>query len=95
MRIRDLLPHRRRVADFLFLAPQMTVSLDALEAAIQQAALSGFASVTVPGQTTTMYSLSELIAWRKEVERIQSQQNAAASPARGISFSRMTPGGCG
>ena len=53
-------------------------ALDDLDAAIQQLATDGIATVTVGNQTTTVKSLDELIRWR---DRVKGDATAATNRA--------------
>lgn len=61
--------------------------LEALDAAIQEAAVNGFASVTIGGQTTTMRTLKDLIEWRRELEKAQ----VATRTGFGLRMNRIEP----
>lgn len=64
---------------------------DAVKAAIITAATTGFASVTVAGQTVQSQTIDQL---RKLLEVIQ-QDLANAQPRGGMRVTQLVPGGCG
>lgn len=68
-----------------------TEQITALDAAIQELAVSGIAQVTIAGQTTTVKSIDELLRWR---DRLVAAQ-AATKPHFGIRFSKIIPPGPG
>lgn len=68
-----------------------TTDRDNVKAAIVTAAVSGFASVTIAGETVASKSLSELM---KLLEVIQADL-ATSQPHGGMRFTQLVPGGCG
>lgn len=68
-----------------------TADRDAVKTAIVEAATTGFASVTVQGQTTAMKSLDELYRLLQIIQSdLASDQNQA-----GLRIRQLVPGGCG
>ena len=68
-----------------------TADRDAVKAAIVTAAVSGFASVTVNGQTVQSKTLAELQSLLVMIQ----QDLATANPMGGMRVSQLVPGGCG
>lgn len=68
-----------------------TADRDAVKAAIVTAAVDGFASVTVQGQTTTLKPLAEL---QQLLQVIQSDL-AGGQSLGGFRVRQAVPGGCG
>lgn len=68
-----------------------TADRDNVKAAIVEAAVSGFASVTVNGQTVQAKSLTEL---QRLLEVIQ-QDLASGQPHGGMRVTQFVPGGTG
>jgi hypothetical protein len=65
--------------------------LDALDQAALDIAISGIATVTIAGQTTTVKSLKELRDFRNEL----AGQIASESTASGLVTRQLIPPGCG
>jgi len=68
-----------------------TADRDAVKEAIVTAAVAGFASVTVAGQTTAMKPLSEL----QNLLAVIQADIASSQPHGGLRFTQLVPGGCG
>lgn len=68
-----------------------TADRDAVKAAIVTAAVDGFASVTVQGQTTTLKPLAEL----QQLLQVIQSDIASSQTLGGIRVRQAVPGGCG
>ena len=65
--------------------------LDALDQAALEIGISGIATVTIAGQTTTVKSLKELREFRNEL----ATQIASETTASGMVTRQLIPPGCG
>lgn len=68
-----------------------TTDRDNVKAAIVEAAVNGFATVTIAGETVTAKPLADLM---KLLDIIQADL-ATAQPHGGMRITQLTPGGCG
>lgn len=68
-----------------------TTDRDNVKAAIVTAAVNGFASVTIAGETTAVKPLSELMDLLKVIQ----QDLATSQPHGGMRLTQLVPGECG
>lgn len=68
-----------------------TTDRDNVKAAIVTAAVSGFASVTIAGETTQPQPLEKLMALLATI----NADLASAQPHGGMRITQLGPGGCG
>lgn len=69
--------------------PATTAAADALEASLAGGGMGGISSVTVDGNTTTMFPLADLIA----ADKYLLAKCAANNRTRGLRFNRLVPDG--